>query len=47
LNDDLQAIETITGTVIGSLIKSEHHALSIPCIRYQRRLALNSLKKTI
>lgn len=44
LTDDLGAIETVTGKHLGSIIKADDHDISISCIRYQRRFALNHLK---
>ena len=47
LTDDLEAIETVTGKHLGSIVKADVHDISISSIRYQRRFALNQLKKSI
>ena len=47
LTDDLSAIETVSGTHLGSISKADSHDISIACIRYQRRFALNRLKSSL
>jgi predicted restriction endonuclease len=47
LTDKLEAVETTTGRKCGTLYKLPDHDISLSCVRYQRRVALNNLKSYI